>query len=152
MNKFRELAGQYMKEGRVMQLGTLHDNQPRVNSLYYVASDDLKSVYWLSEKTRRHSIDIDKNNLVGGAIVIKQDLPVVGLQFEGEASEVLERDEQKRVIDDYTQKYGGATEGLYKRIVAGNNKHHLYKVAISRLEMFDDINFPNKSPINVPLD
>ncbi len=140
-----------MEEGKVMQLATLRDDQPRANSLYYVASRDLRFVYWLSEATRRHSVDIVKNPLVGGAIVVKADLPVIGVQFSGEASEVTDNDEQKEVLERYNEKYGDTAKELYDRMVAGKNKHHLYKVAIRELELFDEVNFLNESPLNIPL-
>lgn len=147
-----EIARQYMHEGRVMQLATLHDEQPRVNSLYYVANEDLRTIYWLSEATRRHSEDITINRRVGGAIVIKEAMPVVGLQFIGDASEVTDRTEQKDAIERYTRKYGGASEGLYERMIAGTNKHHLYKIAVRELELFDEKNFPGGECVNIPLD
>ncbi len=147
----KELAGRYMEEGKVMQLATLHDDQPRANSLYYVASRDLRFVYWLSEATRRHSLDIVKNPLVGGAIVVKADLPVVGIQFSGEASKVIDHDEQKEVLEQYNEKYGDTAKGLYERMVAGKNKHHLYKIAIRELELFDEVNFLDESPVSISL-
>jgi uncharacterized protein YhbP (UPF0306 family) len=147
----REIAGKYLREGRVMQLATAHGDQPRANSLYYVASDDLKSVYWLSEPERRHSRDIQDNPRVAGAIAIKTDLPVAGLQFEGDASEVLDSEEQQYAIEKYSAKYDGSVEGLYDRMVAGTNKHHLYKIAIRKLELFDEVNFPDSQVISIDL-
>lgn len=138
-----ELAGKYLKEGRVMQLATHHGEDVRVNSLYYVSSDDMKSVYWLSEPRRRHSQDILTNPRVGGAIAIKTDMPVIGLQFIGDASEVTDMDEIKNVVDAYNEKYEDSVEGLYERFVAKKNKHHLYKVAIREMEIFDEVNFPD---------
>lgn len=147
----KEVAGKYLREGRVMQLATAHGDQPRANSLYYVASDDMKSVYWLSEPRRRHSKDIQDNPRVAGAIAIKTDLPVAGLQFEGDASEVSNREEQQYAIEKYSDKYEGSVKGLYDRMVAGTNKHHLYKVAIRKLELFDEINFPAGEAITIDL-
>ncbi len=147
----KEIAGKYLREGRVMQLATAHGDQPRANSLYYVASDDLRSVYWLSEPQRRHSRDIQDNPRVAGAIAIKTDLPVAGLQFEGDASEVLDSEEQQYAIDKYSDKYDGSVKGLYNRMVAGTNKHHLYKIAIRKLELFDEANFPDNDAILIDL-
>ena len=147
----KEVANGYFGQGRVMQLATLHGDQPRASSVFYVTSDDMQNVYWLSEPARRHSLDIQQNRLVGGAVVIKEDLPVVGLQFEGEAGEVDDRDEQRNVIERYSEKYGNSVDELYDRIVAGTNKHHLYKVVIKRLELFDDVHFPQQSPVAITL-
>ena len=147
----REVTEQYVNQGRVMQLATIHNNQPRANSLYYVASDDLRHIYWLSEPTRRHSRDIVDNPNTGGTIVIKADLPVIGVQFTGESSEVTDREEQKHILNQYNQKYGDTVEGLYDRMVLGKNKHHLYKIAIRELELFDEVNFAADSPVSIAL-
>lgn len=146
-----QIAAVHFAAGRVMQLATMHTDRPRVNSVYYVATDDCKSVYWMSEAERRHSLDIIRNPQVSGAIVIKQDQPVMGLQFSGTASEVTDLDEIERFAKLYGQKYGGMGADLHERVRAGTNKHHLYKLAITELELFDEVNFPGGEVIPVPL-
>jgi len=148
----REIAHRYMRDGRVMQLATLHQDQPRANSLYYVVDKDSWTIYWLSESTRRHSVDIAAHARVGGAIVIKPDMPVAGLQFVGDASEVVDLSEQKTIIEKYCEKYNGIADGLHERIVAGTNKHRLYKVVIRELELFDENNFPGGKCVRIPLE
>ncbi len=148
----QETASRHLIMGRIMQLGTVtRDGQPRVNSVYFVVSSNSRSVYWMSEPDRRHSIDILNDNRVAGAIAVKTDHPVMGVQFMGTASEVTEADEVKRVVDLYNEKYNGDADGFYERFQAGTNKHHLYKMTISSLELFDEVNFPDISPVIVPL-
>lgn len=78
-----------------MQLATIHNEYPRVNTVYFVASDDTKAVYWLSEPGRRHSIDCEANPH-GRCQAVKTDHPVCGLQFTGDASRVTAIEEIKR--------------------------------------------------------
>lgn len=147
-----QIATVHFAAGRAMQLASVHDNRPRVNSVYYVATDDCRSVYWMSEAERRHSRDITRNPQVSGAIAIKQDYPVMGLQFSGSASEVTDLGEIERVAKMYGQKYGGMGADLHERVRSGTNKHHLYKLTINELELFDEVNFPGGKVILVPLD
>ncbi|MDB5176764.1 MAG: hypothetical protein JWN75_432 [Candidatus Saccharibacteria bacterium] len=147
-----EIASTHFANGRVMQLGTLQkDGQPRVNTVYYVASSDNRAVYWMSEPGRRHSVDSLNDMRVAGAIAVKTDHPVMGLQFTGAASEVTNSDEVQTVANQYTEKYGSFTADFFERFQAGTNKHHLYKMMITNLELFDEVNFPGGKPVVVPL-
>lgn len=144
-------AKKYFDEGRVMQLGTSHEGQPRVNSVFYVPSDDYRTVYWMSEPRRRHSEDIVREPRVAGAVAIKIDWPVVGLQFTGEASVVDDEDEISTIIEKYNQKYDYVADGFVERFKAGTNKHLLYRLSIASLELFDQENFAG-DPVTVQLD
>ena len=150
MNPF-ESAVKCFNQGRVMQVGTSHDGQPRVNSVYYVASSDCRNVYWMSEPRRRHSEDIANETRVAGAIAVKADWPVIGLQFTGEASVVDDIEEMTGVIEAYNQKYDYMAEGFVERFNEGKNKHLLYKMTIKTLELFDQENFAG-DPVTIELD
>jgi uncharacterized protein YhbP (UPF0306 family) len=144
------VAKKYLSEAKAMQIATLHDGRPRVNSVYFVASDDNRTLYWISEPRRRHSQDIAVNTSVGGAIAVKIDQPVAGLQFTGIASEVTDLAEVKESARLYSDKYDGLGGQLYDRLVAGTNKNRLYKVVIDTLELFDDVHFPGDEVVIVP--
>ncbi len=146
-----QIAKTHFAAGRAMQLATLHDGRPRVNSVYYVASDDNKCVYWMSEPHRRHSEDAINDAPVAGAVAVKVDHPVMGLQFVGTASEVVDLDEIKYVAERYSKKYGGFGADLYERARAGTNKHRLYKLTITELELFDEVHFPGGEVVSVSL-
>lgn len=136
-----ESAKKYFDSGRVMQLGTVHNGQPRVNSVYYVVSSNYSNVYWMSEPQRRHSKDLRSETRVAGAIAIKVNSPVIGLQFTGEASIVENVEEMIEVVRVYNQKYNYAAKGFIERFSEGKNKHLLYKMTIKTLELFDEQNF-----------
>jgi uncharacterized protein YhbP (UPF0306 family) len=147
-----EIAKLHFSEGHVMQLGSLQsDGQPRVNSVYFVSSDDNKAVYWMSEPDRRHSVDSLNDTRAAGAVAVKTDHPVMGLQFTGVTSEVTDPSEVQTVTVRYSEKYDGFASDFYERFQAGTNKHHLYKMTITSLELFDEVNFPGGKPVPVPL-
>jgi ribonuclease HI len=135
-----QYADEYLALIPVMQLATAHDNQPWIANVYFVA-DEARNIYWLSVPERRHSKEIDENAHVAISIAVKQDLPVIGVQAEGEASVVLNEAEVKRILDTYTAKYDGAGKDFYERFVAGTNHHQLYKLTPSKLVLFDEVHF-----------
>lgn len=147
----RTIATRYLAEASVMQIATMHGDQPRVNSVYFVAVLDEQSIYWLSEPHRRHSRDIGLNPRVSGAIAVKAEVPVAGLQFIGTAEEVTALEEIGAIATQYAEKYDGIGRDLSERYQAGTNKHRLYKLSITQLELFDEVHFPGGEVVTVPL-
>lgn len=136
-------------EGRTMQLGTLHGDTPRVTSVYYVASSDASSVYWLSEPDRRHSVDCEKHSAVGGAVAVKTDHPVRGIQLTGIASVVQNFEEITTTCELYAKKYNGLGADFPKKFLNKENKHVLYKMTLTSLELFDEVYFARQCPLKV---
>lgn len=135
----QELISQYLIEGRVMQLATSVQDAPWICTVYYVVYQG--NIYWLSWPERRHSQEIATNSQVAAAIVVKQDLPVIGLQIEGNAAEVADTGEVKAVMELYTAKYGSGTK-FYDAFVRGENHHRMYKLTPRKIALFDEVNFP----------
>jgi len=148
----KALTEQYFAQGRVMQIATLHSGSPRVNSVYYVVADDQSAVYWMSEPQRRHSKDVLQDAHMAGAIAIKTDSPVAGLQFTGKGSVVQDQAKIQTIIAHYNQKYDDVAEGLFERIQQGTNKHRIYELALESVELFDELHFPAQGPLPVPRD
>lgn len=142
-----EYAHEHLRAGRTMQLATVRQGRPAVCSVYYVPSDDDKAVYWTSIPERRHSQDIVADCHVAGAIAVKTEQPVMGLQFSGTAEVVSDLDEMKRVMDDYSTKYDGQGKDLYDNTVAGTSQHKLYRLTIESLELFDMVHYPGQFPV-----
>lgn len=148
----KTVATQYLQQGRVMQIATLHEGTPRVNSVYYVPAADMSAVYWMSEPRRRHSDDVLKDARMAGAIAIKTDWPVAGLQFTGKGSVLQDEAKLQKVIDAYNEKYHDAAKGLLERIQDGTNKHLIYELTIESLELFDGVNFPGGDVVPISRD
>ncbi|MBI3889247.1 hypothetical protein HY312_01550, partial [Candidatus Saccharibacteria bacterium] len=116
---------------------------------YFIESDTLDAVYWLSEPDRRHSIDVEKNHLVAGAVAVKLDHPVRGVQFSGTASIVSDNEEIATVCARYSAKYDGYGADFPERFAQGINKHRLYKLTITSLELFDELYYTSQGPITI---
>lgn len=135
-----QYVDEYLALSPVMQLATSHNNHPWIANVYFVA-DESRAIYWLSVPERRHSKEIETNTHVAASIAVKQDLPVIGIQAEGEVMIVLNEGEVKRILKAYTAKYNGAGKDFYNRFIAGTNQHQLYKLAPSHLVLFDEVHF-----------
>jgi uncharacterized protein YhbP (UPF0306 family) len=136
-----ELVKKYLRQGRMMQVATVSDGQPWICTVYGVEDDDL-NLYWLSLPARRHSQEIEKHNKVAIAVPIKSDKPVIGIQADGSAKAVKDKDEVAKIMKLYVEKYDSGKQ-FYDNFVAGNNEHWLYKFTPNKYYLFDEVNFPD---------
>lgn len=144
-----ELIRSYLPKGRMMQVATAHNRQPWVCTVYYVEDDDL-NLYWLSLPTRRHSQEIAKNNKIAITVPIKFDKPVVGIQAEGEAVAVADKELIASVMQRYTERYNSGKQ-FYDNFVTGKNQHVLFKFTPTAYVLFDEVNFPEDGRKEIPL-
>lgn len=120
-----------------MQLATaaMPLGQPWICTVYFVIRDGC--FYWLSYPERRHSRELADNPKAAVTIAIKQDLPVIGLQAEGEVTEVTDLSEASRVLARYVKKYGSGQQFI-ELLKHGSNHHKLYKLTPARVMLFDE--------------
>ncbi len=134
-----DLLQEYFKSSRLLQLATTgQQGQPWICTVYFVADPD-NNLYWLSYPTRRHSQDIANNNQVASTIVVKSDLPVIGIQLEGTATVVDDKNVIATVMKQYVAKYDSG-KTFYERFIAGDNKHIMYKLEPKHIYLFDEVN------------
>lgn len=143
----KDLIRQYLQDGRVMQVATVKNGSPWISTVYFV-TDKAMNLYWLSLPTRRHSREIMEDNRVAIAIAAKQDLPVIGLQAEGDVEVVTYSGTVKGIMEKYIAKYG-AGHDFYDNFVLHKNAHRMYKFRPTRFSLFDEVHFPKDSPVEV---
>lgn len=131
-----------------MQIATVKHGQPWVCSVYYIA--DYRTVYWMSWPTRRHSQELAKNPKAAVAIVLHSEQPVVGMQAEGVVEEVTDLAEVERMTDKYVQKHGVGQQ-FAANFAAGTNKHHMYKMNMRKVVIFDERHFAGDPRQEVPV-
>lgn len=130
---------------QLLQLATAGDAGPWICTVHFVADDDL-NIYWLSLPSRRHSQELVANSNVAVTVAVKYEMPVIGIQAEGQASEVTDSEVIKNIMEKYVEKFNiGRT--FYENFIAGNNKHKLYKFTPRRFSLFDEVNFKQSSPV-----
>lgn len=120
---------------KTMQLATSRDGQPWVCTVYFVIKNS--NLYWLSFPDRRHSSELADNPKAAVAIAVEQDVPVVGVQAEGDVRLVKDPAEAEGVLESYVEKYGKGRDfiGLLKE---GRNRHDLYCLVPRKVMIFDE--------------
>jgi uncharacterized protein YhbP (UPF0306 family) len=144
-----DLIRNYLPQARMMQVATVRDDQPWVSTVYFVEDDDL-NLYWLSLPSRRHSQHIARNNRVAAAVPIKLDGPVIGVQAEGIAEAVADKEVIARVMQRYIGRYDKGQK-FYDNFVAGQNKHVLFRLKPKAYVLFDEVTFPTDGRKEVTL-
>ena len=144
----KELYENYLQQGKVMQLATLHDGRPWICSVYYIAEQG--KIYWLSWPSRQHSQDIAAHATVAAAIVIQPEQPVVGVQLQGEVCEISDIAEVTKVMDRYVARHN-AGHGFVARLKAGTNQHVLYCCTPQKAVIFDEAHFPGDARKEIEL-
>lgn len=143
MKDLTEKLTKYLSQAELMQVATNNDGKPWVCTVHFVEDDDL-NLYWLSLPSRRHSEDVERNPNVAVAVVIKPSKPVIGVQAEGQAKEVQDLETVERMMKKYVTKYGIGGK-FYDNVVAGINKHRLYKFSPENFVLFDEMSFKENS-------
>ena len=135
----------YLKEAKLMQVATVSNGKPWVCSVWYAHDGDL-NLYFISRKSRRHSIEIKKNPNIAGAIVkphtIGSGQKVCGLQFEGTAR-ACNWNELKTARELYLKKYSKANVPPLPALRLASVIATFYKIKPRSFVLFDEINFPN---------
>lgn len=95
----------YLKGHNTMTLATSGEGGPWAASVFY--ANDGFTLYFLSEPTSRHSVDIEKNQMV--AVTINEDYKdwreIQGIQLYGHAGRVGSRRERAKALTLYRAKY-----------------------------------------------
>jgi uncharacterized protein YhbP (UPF0306 family) len=120
----QRLIKKYLSEAKIMQLATVSDGRPWISSLHFVSGED-GSMYWLSKETKRHSTDIVANPQVAIAIVIKTEKPLVGIQAEGTAGVVTDKEQLHDIMKKYVEHHS-TDQAFADQIAAGTNEHKVY--------------------------
>ncbi len=133
------LIRKYLAQRSVMQIATVDSDLPWICTVNYV-EDEQANVYWLSFPSRRHSQDIAKHPKVAIAIPIKFDMPVIGLQAEGEARAVHDHNVVAEIMPRYIERHNKGHD-FYDNFAAGTNQHVLYRFTPHMFGLFDEVTF-----------
>lgn len=143
-----QLLREYIRMGKLMQVATVQESQPWVANVWY-AFDDRLNLYFISQKTRRHSEEIHQNERVAGSIMA---VPLEGLgqkgrgvTFEGAAKE-LTGVEQRAGFEQYAARWSNVSD--YTTLTAienGESATRIYCITPKLYVLFDEVNFPDIS-------
>lgn len=115
---------------QLMQLATVAGDTPWICTVHFIEDEEL-NLYWLSLPSRRHSQELVSNPKVAVTIAVKDEMPVIGIQAEGQAGEVTDHEVIKSIMEKYVAKFNIGS-GFYDNFIACNSKHKLYKFTPKR--------------------
>jgi uncharacterized protein YhbP (UPF0306 family) len=118
-----------------MQLASSREGQPWICTVYFVVKNG--NFYWLSFPERRHSLELADNQKAAIAVAVHQDVPVIGVQAEGDVRIVTDLREAGGVLALYTMKYGKGKQFL-ELLKKGSNRHQLYCLVPRKIMLFDE--------------
>ena len=115
----------YLKTQHTMYLAT-YDGKPWTSTVFYAIDNDF-NFYFISEPTTRHSKAIYKNKLVSSSIADSNQVVTdkkIGVQIEGIASEVKNKNKLKIVVSMWHKKNPGFEDiinlpNMIKKIIKG---------------------------------
>lgn len=141
----------YLRAHHVMTLATHGSERPWAAAVFY--ANDGFTLYWLSQPSSRHSVNLARNSRVAAAIQEDYaDWPEIkGVQLEGVACEIS-GDEEKRARRLYGEKYPvvGKLSQAPASIVAAMAKVRWYKVVPERLYFIDNsVGFGHRDEIDL---
>ena len=127
----RQLIEDYFKKAKLMQIATAKNNKPWVAIVWFAYDEDF-NFYFISQKQRRHSLEIKENENISGTIVLPHKtlgVKVRGIQFEGKGYEISAL-ELPRAFKLFVKRFPNAKDniGSVRNIVENITKVRFYKI------------------------
>ncbi len=144
-NNVKALIIEYMQEQKLMQLATVGDDGPWVCSLWQAFDGDM-NIYFLSATNRQHSLDIEKNSFVAGALAGPHEVggPARAVQFSGTAKLLTDATDIALARSVYQGRIFDAAQ-IDDFIGSTERPHAFYKITPTKFVLFDTENFPENS-------
>ena len=130
----------YLKSQHTLYLAT-YDGKPWTSTVFYAVDNDF-NFYFISEPTTRHSKAIEKNKLISCSIADSNQVVTdkkIGVQIEGIASEVKNKNKLKIVISMWHMKNPGFEDiinlpNMIKKIIKGR----FYQIKPTLIKFFNE--------------
>ena len=131
-----------------MSLATSKDNRPWVCEVHFAYDDDL-NLYFVSDRDRRHSQEIEVNPNVAGNIITQhhKHQKVRGVYFEGLAERIEGIKEDHVGLRAYYDRLGGRS-GMLLAAVSGQETA-MYKISVTNYYLFDTYE-PDRDKLQLP--
>ncbi|MDX6269288.1 MAG: hypothetical protein QOD28_511 [Acidobacteriota bacterium] len=143
----RELVLEYLRSGKVLHLASLSNDTMWMCHVWYAVGGGPEEIIFTSNKSRRHSRDIRNNSVVAGGVVAidleELGQKVRGLSFEGRAEETT-GDAMERAYNLYAKRWPQVKKMFTaKQIRSDATDMRMYRVQLTRVVLFDEVNFPD---------
>lgn len=136
----KTLIGQYLADNKHMQLATIKDGRPWLCTVYFV-SDENFNLYWMSSRSRQHSLEITSNPKTA-VTVVRDTERKQALQITGSAYEVKD-DDLRHAHSLYTGKFGPKEYDLDEMKKHDPNGRAYWVFRPTNISLWDEVNFPD---------
>jgi hypothetical protein len=123
----KDLIQQYLAENKHMQLATVHDGQPWICTVYFVADDEF-NLYWMSARERQHSVEITNDSKV--AVTVVRDTE--------------RKQELEHAHELYQSKFGAKDYDLSEIKQHKPTGRAYWVFNPTKISLWDEVNFPDK--------
>lgn len=146
MTELRNLISQYLNEVPTISIASCINDKPWACTVYFACDADL-NLYFVSKTFRRHSEEIRENSNVAATICKAHNspfaMPCQGIQLEGSAFQIDEREKAEKALFIYLQQFPDSKK-LHETVddVTGDALPRVYTITPKRIVLFDEDIFP----------
>jgi uncharacterized protein YhbP (UPF0306 family) len=138
--ELKALIQEYLSGNKHMQLATVHNGQPWLCTVYFTSDDDF-NLYWMSARSRQHSVEIASNPKTA-VTVVRDTERKRALQITGTAHEVADND-LERVHSLYTNKFGPKDYDLEEVRAHKPDGRAYWIFTPNAISLWDEVAFPD---------
>lgn len=134
--------------GRLISLATAGPQGPHASPVFFAADDDL-ALYFVSERTTRHTSGLAADDRISGAVFIEPPVygeQLRGVQLHGSAAEV-EPDRRSTALTVYRQRFTdfARTTDVQQTFLLGEGRAALYRFVVNSLTLLDEPRFGRRN-------
>ncbi|HVX57710.1 MAG TPA: pyridoxamine 5'-phosphate oxidase family protein [Candidatus Saccharimonadales bacterium] len=133
----KQLAKEYLRQIKVMQLATSENNVPWICTVHFYADDEL-NLWWSSRTDRKHSQQLANNPQASATVLVHENTPEKDYVIAVTAAGVVEL--VKDIPADIRQAYITKLDRP-DHLLPPNNMQEFYRLKPRSIVVFDTKNF-----------
>ena len=132
-----QIVREYIDKTIHMSLATVSNNKPWVCEVHFAYDDDL-NLYWRSQKSRRHSQEIEANPSVAGNIVQQHAVGEYphAIYFEGNTNIITDENEIKKAAELLSNRMKISSPTDLIKDTQKDDGHKFYKISVENWYAF----------------
>jgi uncharacterized protein len=140
----RAAAQEILAAGRLITLATAGPEGPHASPVFFAVDDDL-ALYFVSERTTRHTSALAVDDRISGAVFIEPPVygeQLRGVQLQGSAAEV-EQDQRSTALTVYRQRFAdfARSTDLQRTFLLGEGRAAFYRFVVDSMTLLDEPRF-----------
>ncbi|MEO0270339.1 MAG: pyridoxamine 5'-phosphate oxidase family protein [candidate division WOR-3 bacterium] len=139
-DEIKKILYELLKEEKIMVLATSFEDKPWATPVIF-AWDGKNKIYFLSRKSTRHAVNLEKNPQISAAIYPKVLRPLRGIQMEGKVK-ILKGKENLKGLKVYIKRFPTAEGRLpLKDIIEKRGEFSFFEFLIEKIFLLSEKHF-----------